>query len=94
MPIRPPQEDIDRHVQMTTGTAHVPHSPLPADAPFWYVYREGGDAPQYRHGTKAEAVNEADRLAVLCPGMEFHVLKCVASVKASRVHWVERAHSH
>jgi len=90
MPIRPPQEDIDRHVQMTAGTAHVPHSSLITAAPFWYVYREGGDPPRIKHESKAGAVMEAERLANACPGVEFHVLKCINSVKSNHLLWVER----
>ena len=65
-------------------------TPTQNAAPFWYVYREGGDAPQCKHPSKTSAVTEADRLALAFPSAVFHVLKCVASVSATRVHWVDR----
>lgn len=48
--------------------------------PFYLVWREGGNAPVYKHGTSTGAENEAQRLAAAHPGSKFFVLMptCVA----------------
>lgn len=42
---------------------------------FWFVWNENGNAPRYKHGGEAEAINEAERLAHLHPGQTFVVLE-------------------
>lgn len=42
---------------------------------YYFVYREGGPAPLYKHGKYIEARKEAERLAKKCPGAKFIVLK-------------------
>lgn len=56
-------------------------------ARFWMVYRDDrfGSAPTAKHWSKAEAENEAERLASQNPEVEFVVLKAVVSVKAAPV---------
>lgn len=52
---------------------------------FWFVWNPQGNAPRYRHGSKASADTEALRLARQHRGQQFIVLKAVggaASVDA------------
>ena len=44
---------------------------------FWFVWNPAARAPQHRHGSKAGAQQEAERLAHLNPGQQFIVLKAV-----------------
>lgn len=41
---------------------------------FWVVWNERGGSPTVQHSQKSEAMREARRLAVKCPGEQFHVL--------------------
>lgn len=52
---------------------------------FWMVLGRG--TPTFRHYTKASAVTEAERLASLNPGQEFHVLESLAACKKQDVVW-------
>ena len=61
-----------------------------SNEPFWYVSGEGLSAPITKHPCATFACTEAERLAKLKPGVQFHVLKCVASVKASDIRWINR----
>lgn len=49
---------------------------------FWFVWNPAARAPQYRHGSKALAQQEAERLAALHPGQQFIVLKAVGGAVA------------
>ena len=49
---------------------------------FWMVWRENGSQPTHRHYSKEDALNEAGRLALTCPGEVFYVLKSTAAVAA------------
>lgn len=61
-----------------SNTTHM-NQPTPAPALFFLVWNPANDAaPRYRHGTLPDAVREAERLATLHPGQEFHVLRAVA----------------
>lgn len=48
---------------------------------FWVVWnfdeKTGGRPPKWRHTSEANACAEAERLARLNPGAEFHVLRCI-----------------
>ena len=46
---------------------------------FFLVWNPQGRAPSKRHGTLAEAQDEAERLAATCPAQSFYVM-CAQSV--------------
>lgn len=46
---------------------------------FWVVWSPGAGAPVVRHESEASAIDEAERLARVCPGDEFIVLASVCS---------------
>ena len=52
---------------------------------FWMVLGKGD--PVYKHGSRADACKEAERLARLCPGHTFTVLESVATVVAGGLKW-------
>lgn len=52
---------------------------------FWMVL--GRDVPNYRHTSKLSAAKEAERLAKLNPGYQFHVLQSLATVVSGSVAW-------
>lgn len=56
---------------------------------FWLVWREHGSAPTYKHQTKEDAVQEAERLAKLHPENVFFVMEAKAG-RFSREPDVER----
>lgn len=47
---------------------------------FWVVWNERGGSPTVQHAQKSEAMREARRLAVKCPGEQFHVLESVCTI--------------
>lgn len=47
------------------------------EKPYWVVWNPGHGGPTVRHGTEAEAVAEAERLARRFKGETFYVLKAV-----------------
>lgn len=49
---------------------------------FWFVWNPSANAPRHRHGAKADAQREAERLAALHPGQSFIVLKAVGGAIA------------
>ncbi|QEH81026.1 hypothetical protein EIK56_24205 [Sphingomonas sp. C8-2] len=51
------------------------------DKPFYLVWRPGGANPTYRHPDHGSALQEAQRLARLNPGMTFFVLIASDSFK-------------
>lgn len=48
---------------------------------FWMVWNPQGRAPTFKHQSAESASREAERLARLMPGTEFHVLMSVADVR-------------
>lgn len=44
---------------------------------YWYVFNPDGFRPRYKHLTAESAIQESRRLAELCPGQRFEVLRCV-----------------
>lgn len=48
---------------------------------FWMVWNPQGRAPTARHATEALAETEAGRLARLCPGSVFIVLRALYGVR-------------
>ena len=50
-------------------------------APFWLVWRDGGDLPTVRHNSVDKAETEAKRLAMASPGETFWVLPAAISVR-------------
>lgn len=60
------------------------------DDRFWFVFREQGGPPTQRHATESSARTEAERLANMYPGHEFHVLECIGTVKKTSVVWTNR----
>lgn len=55
------------------------------DAPFLVVWRDGGGPPTVKHVCHPTALNEARRLARLCPGTRFFVLAPVTEVLVTDV---------
>jgi hypothetical protein len=53
-----------------------------APPPYWLVWREGGEAPTYRHPDEDSATTEAERLSKLNPGKPFVVLCPVSRITA------------
>lgn len=51
---------------------------------FWMVWREESPITKFRHYTKTDALNEAERLASANPGEVFYVLKSTAAVVADK----------
>ena len=49
---------------------------------FWMVWRANSPTTRYRHSTKSEAEQEAERPAKLNPGERFFVLKSVVGMVA------------
>lgn len=47
---------------------------------FWVVWNEQGGNPTVQHSQKSEAMREAKRLAIKCPGQQFHVLESACTV--------------
>ena len=56
---------------------------------FYMVWKEGGNAPTYKHHSYQDAKHEAARLARLDPGREFHVLKSQCSCQVNDLIWNE-----
>ena len=56
---------------------------------FWLVWNERGHAPTFKHGSPESAMREAERLAVLQPGDEFHVLQVIKTACYAKVQWQE-----
>lgn len=54
---------------------------------FFVVWREDGGTPTYKHPNIQSAEAEAERLARMFPGINFHVLACVGTVKKQDVEW-------
>ena len=54
---------------------------------FWMVWNEQGRNPTVKHDSKESAITEAERLARLNPGCEFHVLRLVDSCRLADVQW-------
>lgn len=50
---------------------------------FWMVWNPSGRAPAVRHATEELAEAEAQRLARLCPGQVFIVLKALYGCRAA-----------
>lgn len=59
---------------------------------YWFVWCHNGGGPTYKHQTLESACAEAERLARLNPGEEFHVLKSVRSVMKTDVAWSDHSH--
>jgi hypothetical protein len=60
------------------------------DDKFWIVWSPtGAKPPRHRHLTFADAMGEAERLAVANPGHEFFALGAEASVCSVEMHRVE-----
>lgn len=53
----------------------------------WFVWNPNGRAPQFQHDDEPSAHREAERLALLHPGQEFHVLVSVGSCVKESVTW-------
>lgn len=47
---------------------------------YWFVYRQGGNAPAHKHETQEEALNEARRLAQCAPQVCHYVCKVLLEV--------------
>jgi hypothetical protein len=56
---------------------------------FWMVYGEGQgcSAPAMKHGKKAAAIKEAERLALSNPGKKFYLLEAVSVCVKQAVEW-------
>ena len=60
--------------------------------PHYYVYNAADRGlPKVRHDTLASARQEAERLAALCPGKAFEILKCVGFSQTSKANtfWMD-----
>ncbi len=55
---------------------------------FWLIWNERGHAPTVRHETKAGAKAEAERLARMNPGQQFHVMELVGTCRRVDVEWI------
>jgi hypothetical protein len=55
----------------------------------WFVWCSGsrGMIPKFNHATKEEAMKEAERLARMNPGVDFHVLKSIGYCNKKDVEW-------
>lgn len=42
---------------------------------YYYVWNENGNRPRYQHSDRKSAIVEAERLAGLCEGERFYVMK-------------------
>lgn len=56
----------------------------PPAAAFHVVWGQGRRGPRYRHGTREQAMAEAQRLAALDPGRRFDVFACVPAGSVKR----------
>jgi hypothetical protein len=58
--------------------------------PFWMVLADSSSSTVYRHASASAARTEAERLALLHPGIKFHVLQQIGMAEAQRpVTWTE-----
>jgi hypothetical protein len=60
--------------------------------PFWMVWNEQGHAPTFKHITVESARAEAERLARLNPGHQFHVLAALGHCSFNAVNWTQVDH--
>lgn len=60
-------------------------------APFWMVWKNGGNAPTFQHLTEQDAINEAKRLARAIRGETFYVLRSVLECVSDDVTVTEHA---
>jgi hypothetical protein len=77
---------VDDFVEMIAAEPAPETTPEPTaslTAPFWLVWRSGGDAPTKRHATLVNAENEARRLTEKHPGVRFFVLELVSGFECS-----------
>lgn len=51
---------------------------------FWMVWRDQSPTTRYRHATRLQAVNEAERLAAANPGDIFYVLKSTVALVSEK----------
>lgn len=63
-----------------------------SSAPFYVVWNPNGQMPRYQHTSYESACTEAGRLARLSPGMDFHVLACVATARKNDLVFQEYEH--
>ena len=60
--------------------------------PHYYVYNSTDmGLPKVQHGSLASAREEAERLAGLCPGKAFEILKCVGFAQTAKANtfWMD-----
>ena len=68
------------------------NQPEPTMKPHYYVYNSADQGlPKVQHNTLESAKKEAERLAGLCPGKVFEILKCVAFSQTSKANtfWMD-----
>jgi len=51
--------------------------------PYYYIFRVGGSAPQFKHPTLESAHTEAMRLAGQHLGDTFEILQCIATTRTT-----------
>lgn len=55
---------------------------------FWMVMADNSSHTRYRHRGLDDARREAERLALLNPGVKFYVLQCVGAAEAHQpIEW-------